>query len=101
MFFRPSDDLSLSEFKAKLELEGGVIVDCRTPMECANGILPNALQADWNAGEFADFAANLDKAKPVYCYCKSGMRSGAAVEYLKNQGFDSAFNLGGYDALKG
>lgn len=99
MFFKPSSDLSFSEFKAKLDREGGRVVDCRTPMECAEGIWPNAVQADWNAGEFFDAVANWDKTKPVYCYCRSGARSGAAVEYLKSQGFSSAFNIGGYDDL--
>jgi len=100
MFFKSSFDLSPSEFKSKLAEEGGVVMDCRTPMECADGTWPDALQADWNAGKFADVAAKLDKNKPVYCYCRSGARSGAAVKYLKDQGFGAAFNLGGYSALK-
>ena len=61
MFFKSSFDLSPSEFKSKLAEEGGVVMDCRTPMECADGTWPDALQADWNAGKFADVAAKLDK----------------------------------------
>ena len=101
MFFKSSFDLSLEEFKSKLAEEGGTVVDCRTPMECAEGIWPDALQADWNGGKFPEVAKGLDKNKPVYCYCRSGARSGAAASYLKKQGFTSAFNLGGYSGLKG
>ena len=100
MFFKSSFDLSLEEFKSKLAEEGGAVVDCRTPEECADGTWPGALQADWNGGKFAEVSKDLDKNKPVYCYCRSGARSGAAASYLKEQGFVSAFNLGGYSGLK-
>tara|TARA_B110000503_G_scaffold143155_1_gene242907 strand:- start:3866 stop:4171 length:306 start_codon:yes stop_codon:yes gene_type:complete len=101
MFFKSSFDLSLSEFKLKLAEEGGTVMDCRTPLECSDGTWPDAVQADWNGGQFAGKAKTLDKNQPVYCYCRSGARSGAAVKYLKDQGFISVFNLGGYAALKG
>ena len=99
MLFGPKVDLLPSEFREKLSADGGVVVDCRTPMECAEGTWPGAVQADWNAGAFEEKSTAWDKGQPIYCYCRSGARSGAAAKFLRSQGFESVFNVGGYSAL--
>jgi rhodanese-related sulfurtransferase len=100
MFFRSKVDLTPSEFKEALKKDGGKILDCRTAAECADGVLPNAIQSDWMNGETPKTVENWDKQEPVYCYCRSGGRSDAASKFLREQGFESVFNIGGYSSLK-
>ena len=69
--------------------------------ECKEGIVEGAIQADWMNGEVPKAVEAWDKKEPVYCYCRSGGRSGAAAKYLRDAGFESVFNVGGYVALKG
>lgn len=99
MFFGPKVDLTPLAFEAALERDGGMIVDCRTAGECSLGMYPNAIQVDWLGGEMPKKSAEWDKATPIYCYCRSGARSGAAVQYLKNQGFKNVYNVGGYSGI--
>ena len=44
---------------------------------------------------------SLDPAKSYYLYCRSGNRSGQAAKLLRDGGFDSVFNAGGYGSLEG
>ena len=100
MFFGPKVDMNPAEFKASLEQDGGKVLDCRTSDESADGTLAGAIQADWLGGEVPAVVAKWDKKEAVYCYCRSGGRSGAAAKYLKDQGFENVYNVGGYSALK-
>ncbi|MBE7691961.1 rhodanese-like domain-containing protein [Tenacibaculum finnmarkense genomovar ulcerans] len=73
------------------------LLDVRTPEECSQGILDNAIMINIFADDFEEIALKkLDKTKPVYIYCRSGRRSVAASERLKKQGFDVYNILGGY-----
>jgi rhodanese-related sulfurtransferase len=77
------------------------LLDVRTAGEYQSGHLSNALLADWNnEAEFKKRTEALDKSKPVYTYCLSGVRSAAATQWLRQQGF-TAYNLsGGINAWK-
>lgn len=99
MFFKSNKNLSLSEFEKIHAEKGGIIVDCRTPGECAAGTLSGAIQADWLGGELPKKSVSWNKSAPVFCYCRSGARSGAAVQFLKSNGFEEVYNLGGYSSL--
>lgn len=99
MFFKTNTNISRSEFERLYEEKGGMVVDCRTAMECASGTWPDAIQADWLGGELHAKSSSWDKSTPIYCYCRSGARSGAAVQFLKSIGFDEVYNLGGYSSL--
>jgi rhodanese-related sulfurtransferase len=94
-------NLSVDEFQKAIEGSNIQLLDVRTPGEYQSGHLKNALQADWtNEAEFKKRASALDKSKPVYTYCLSGGRSGAAAEWLRQNGF-TAYNLtGGMSAWK-
>tara|TARA_B100001093_G_scaffold516180_1_gene594347 strand:- start:1207 stop:1635 length:429 start_codon:yes stop_codon:yes gene_type:complete len=100
MFYGPKVDLTPSEFKEALRQNGGKVLDCRTAAECAEGMLPNAIQSDWMNGEVPNAVEGWDKKDPVYCYCRSGVRSEAASNFLRDQGFDAVFNVGGFSSLK-
>lgn len=77
------------------------LLDVRTANEYQAGHLSNALLANWNdEAEFKKRIEALDKSKPVYTYCLSGVRSAAATQWLRQQGF-TAYNLtGGINAWK-
>lgn len=77
------------------------LLDVRTAAEYQAGHLSNALLANWNdEAEFKKRTTALDKSKPVYTYCLSGVRSAAATQWLRQQGF-TAYNLsGGINAWK-
>lgn len=100
MFFGPKVDLTPQAFRELFEREGGKVIDCRTAGEAAGGMISGAVNVDWLAGEMHQASSSWDKNEPVYCYCRSGARSGAAVQFLKQQGFTRVYNLGGYSNLR-
>ncbi len=83
--------------------EGVQLVDVRTPEEFEKGHLYEASNIDFlNSATFEEQIQRLDKAKPVYIYCRSGARSGKAAEHMKQLGFILIYDLeGGYMNLKG
>lgn len=75
--------------------KGAVLVDVRTPAEFAEDHLPNAINIDYNAGDFQTKMQQLDKSKPVLIYCLSGGRSGKALQWMGEAGFREVYNLKG------
>ena len=64
-----------------------VIIDVRTPAEFAEGHVEGAINLDLEDGQFEAELPNLDPAQPYIVYCRSGRRSGVAVEIMKASGF--------------
>ena len=88
-------NLPVSDFEKGINEQKVQLLDVRTAGEYENGHLKNALQADWNNDEqFKQRVKSLDKNVPVYTYCLSGARSGAAVKWLNANGY-KAYNLDG------
>ncbi|WP_026837850.1 rhodanese-like domain-containing protein [Gillisia sp. JM1] len=78
------------------EDENAVILDVRTEEEFIEGYIPTATNIDIYKGQgFLDEIEKLDKSKNYYVYCRSGARSAQACALMKQQGFDSAYNLMG------
>lgn len=74
--------------------EEAVILDVRTPEECAEGIIPNAIEIDiLNPELFMLEIEKLDKDKDYFIYCRSGGRSGQACSIMEQMGFNSTYNL--------
>jgi rhodanese-related sulfurtransferase len=93
--------LNIDEFQAKIAEKGVQILDVRTMSEYNSGFLKNALQADWNnRAQFNDRTQHLDKTKPVYVYCASGVRSGSAAAALREKGYTAINMEGGLNAWK-
>lgn len=92
-------DLSVTEFKKKLELDNSAIVlDVRTPEEYKNGHLHNANAINFFDTDFKEKVNKLDKTKPIYVYCAAGGRSAKALKVLQESGFKTAYNmLGGFN----
>ncbi len=94
--------LPVNDFEKAIQAKDIQLVDVRTPQEFATGYIKGAVNADWqNEPLFAAQAKKLDKTKPVYVYCLSGVRSGKAADWLATNGFTTIINLdGGIKAWK-
>lgn len=86
------------DFKTKIEGKNVQLIDVRTPQEYKDGHIPKAKNIDIYNDDFMQKASVLDKFKPVYIYCHSGVRSMEAAKKLKNVGF-KVYNLN--DGIKG
>ena len=84
--------VDLSDVIAK----GATIVDVRTKAEYAEGHIRGSLNIPLD-----QLSQNLNKlptGKPVITCCRSGARSGTAVDVLKGEGFE-AYNGGPWTSL--
>jgi phage shock protein E len=77
------------------------VLDVRTRAEFADEHLEGASHVDILEDRFMERVEELglDPAEPVYLYCRSGNRSGHAARILRQNGYPSAFNVGGLDDL--
>jgi thioredoxin len=71
------------------------VLDVRTPEEFSGEHLPNAVNVNWNGDDFETKAAEFDKSKPVFVYCKIGGRSKQAANKLSEMGFTKVYDLDG------
>ncbi len=75
------------------------LIDVRTEEECAQGMLVSAQQIDFNAADFEQKLAQLDRSREVFIYCKAGGRSAKASKIAEKLGFRAVYEMeGGYDA---
>jgi rhodanese-related sulfurtransferase len=72
-----------------------VILDVRTPEEFAEEHIENAINIDFNSENFRDELDKLDKDKTYLIYCRSGNRSGKALEIMKELDFREVYNMSG------
>ncbi len=72
-----------------------VIIDVRTPEEFADGHIENALNIDYYSEIFRDELNKLDKNKTYLVYCRSGGRSGNALNIMKELNFREVYNISG------
>lgn len=78
--------------------QGAFLVDVRTPDEFSQGHLAGSTNYPLNTINTA--FANVDKEMPIVVYCRSGNRSGKAMDYLKNAGFTHVHNGGGLEEMQ-
>ena len=72
-----------------------VIIDVRTEREYAYGHLEGAVLVDIYQRNFKDIINKLDKTKNYFVYCKTGVRSRSAVNYMRQTGFINVCDLEG------
>ena len=78
-----------------LPRDGSVqLLDSRTPVEYARGHAEGFFNIP--VDELRECIGELDKTKPVYMMCQSGLRSYIASRILTNLGFDAYNFSGGY-----
>ena len=66
---------------------GTVIIDVRTPAEFASGHLEGALNIDVQSADFDARISELDPDGAYFVYCRSGNRSGQAIDRMTGLGF--------------
>jgi rhodanese-related sulfurtransferase len=71
------------------------VIDVRTPAETSAGHLEGALLFDVQDASFMANLETLDKSANYYVYCRSGNRSGQAIETMKANGFTGELRNGG------
>jgi phage shock protein E len=72
----------------------GRLIDVRTPEEFAAGYVKGAINIDVQSPDFEAQIATLDKEANYNIYCRSGNRSAAAIEIMRNAGFKNLVDLG-------
>ena len=76
--------------------EGSVqLVDVRTPKEYKESHVKGAQNICVTSDDFEEKVKTLDKNKPVYVYCKKGVRSANAAKQLKEMGFTKIYDMNG------
>ncbi|MCX5793659.1 MAG: rhodanese-like domain-containing protein [Elusimicrobia bacterium] len=78
-----------------LEQEKPVLLDIRTPDEYAQGHLKDSTVIDFYAPDFAEKLGKLDKSAKYLIYCRTGRRSGKALETMQQLGFTQAHDIEG------
>ncbi|GAU68694.1 hypothetical protein SSP35_08_01880 [Streptomyces sp. NBRC 110611] len=82
----------------ELPVEGGQLIDVRNPAEYQAGALPGARSIP--LAVLPDRMGELDPARPVVLYCRSGNRSVIAAALLEAHGFGDVCDvLGGYEGV--
>ena len=76
-----------------MEKKKPIVLDVRTPEEVAAGTIPGSLNYNFNAPEFKQKLSTLDKSQPYLVYCRSGNRSGKAIEIMKEMGFRRLYEM--------
>jgi phage shock protein E len=77
-----------------------LIVDVRSKQEYDAGHFSTAINIPHD--QIANQIKLLEsyKQKTILLYCHSGNRSAAALNVLRQKGFDNVVNAGGYEAIK-
>ena len=87
-------DIEPTEVKAKLDRgDKFTLIDVREPHEFQICRIPGSILIP--LGELQKRLGELDPAAEIVAHCKSGVRSGKAVDFLKQQGFKRARNMKG------
>jgi rhodanese-related sulfurtransferase len=86
--------LNNEEFAAKLNQQGYILLDVRTPEEFETSRLEGAILINvLESSTFLEKIKELDKGKKVLVYCRSGNRSMTAAGLLRDQGFQEIYEL--------
>jgi peroxiredoxin family protein/rhodanese-related sulfurtransferase/TusA-related sulfurtransferase len=81
------------------QVNDGVILDVRTPIEFSLGAIPGAVNIPVDG--IRNHLDEIPKDKNIYIYCAVGLRGYLAARVLMQHGFTNVFNLsGGYKLYK-
>ncbi len=94
----PADEADLL-IKSDKEKGGLKIIDVRTPDEYSEGHIENSVNINYNNPDFKAKISELNRNDTYLIYCRSGRRSGEALETFKELGFKKVYNLSkGFDS---
>lgn len=92
-------DVSPQEAHGLIQQNAGnadfVILDVRTPQEYAAGHIAGSVNLDFYRSDFEAGLDKLDKTRVYLVYCRSGHRSGQAVDIMRKLGFAEVYNMDG------
>ncbi len=89
-------------FQKLIDSGEGIVLDVRTPDEVAQGQIGEASVIDFYADDFQRKLGLMNRATPIFVYCRSGGRSGRTAEMMEQMGFEKVYNLsGGIKAWEG
>jgi rhodanese-related sulfurtransferase len=93
-------NLSSDEFQEGMDKDKHMLIDVRESGEVKQGYIPGALNIPLSA--MGRRLAEIPKDRPIYLYCRSGMRSKQAARILTKNGFSDLSHLkGGIMAWRG
>ena len=73
-----------------------ICLDVRTAEEYKEGNIENSINSDfYKSMDFMKFLDKLNKDDNYFVYCRSGKRSDASCQIMKEFGFNNVFNLEG------
>ncbi len=88
------NEINCSELLKRLAFpEPPALLDVRSDLEVAQGILPGAIHIPME--QLADGMLNCPDDQELVIYCRSGIRSYHACRYLVENGFSKVINLQG------
>ena len=91
-----AEGIDTEGLKSKAQEENVFVVDVSTKAEVNAGYIA---EADYffnvQGSDFADQIAGLDKYATYIVYCRSGVRSTSALNYMEQQGFTKLYELKG------
>ena len=90
-------NLNLEDWKKQKESDAkNICLDVRTAEEYMEGNIENSINIDfYKSMDFMKFLDKLNKDDNYFVYCRSGKRSGASCQIMKEFGFNNVFNLEG------
>ncbi|GAB4287961.1 MAG: rhodanese-like domain-containing protein [Candidatus Zixiibacteriota bacterium] len=88
-------EIEIFDVKRMLEGEGRQVhlIDVRSPMEVASGIIPGATNIPLHLLPMS--VEKIPHDSEVVIYCRTGARSAQACAYLTSLGKDNVYNLRG------
>jgi rhodanese-related sulfurtransferase len=89
----------LAATDAVAEIASRAVIDVRTPAELAGGMIAGATNMDFEAPDFRDRVATLDRNGKYLVYCRTGNRSAQAAAVMAELGFTDIVDAGGFAAL--
>lgn len=84
-------EVTNDEIEEKINDKNSIILDVREPSEYELEHVPNSIPIP--LGELVQRLDELDKSTTTYVICRTGNRSGQAVEYMMTQGFTDVHNV--------
>ena len=94
--------ISMDEAVTMMAEESGyIILDERTPEECAEKHIPNAINVPNETIGTGEISQLPDKNQLIMVYCRSGRRSKEAAERLVKRGYTKSGGFGGILDWKG
>ena len=90
--YTPCDQLS------RAIQEGAQLIDVRSAAECAEGMLPGAINLPLDKIDTA--VERLDFNRTLLLYCRSGHRSELARQKLSEMGHRDCRNIGSYSTFE-